>query len=93
MMDFLIELVMELIMEGSLELSQNRKLPKWLRYPLIALVTLFFGAVIGLIFLVGFLVLKQTVLGGLAILAIGTVMLILAVRKFRKLYIEKKMEP
>ena len=32
-MDFIIELVMELLLEGSIEISSNKKVSKWIRYP------------------------------------------------------------
>ena len=34
-MEFIFEMVLELILEGTLEISKNRKVPKIIRYPLI----------------------------------------------------------
>ena len=49
-MEFLVDLIMALAFEGTLELSTSRKIPNWIRYPLIVLIGLFFAAFIGLIF-------------------------------------------
>ena len=58
-MEFLVELIMALAFEGTLELSTSRKIPNWTRYPLIVLIGLFFAASIGLILLLGLLMLQD----------------------------------
>ena len=58
-MEFLVELIMALAFEGTLELSTSRKIPNWIRYPLIVLIGLFFAAFIGLILLLGLLMLQD----------------------------------
>ena len=64
-MELIIEFIVELILEGSFELSKNIKTPKWLRYPLILLIILFFIAVVTIIFIVGYLALKENAIIGL----------------------------
>ena len=44
-MDDVIEFILELILEGTIEISSNKKVPKWIRYPLIALIVLIFAIV------------------------------------------------
>ena len=44
-MDFILELLFELFVEGTLELSKNIKVPKTIRYPLLGLIILFVIAV------------------------------------------------
>ena len=85
-MDFIFELIAELIMGTVFEASKSKRVPKPLRYFLIALIILFFAAVFGLIFFIGALTLKKTVIGGI-IIAFGLLMLILGIRKFRKTYL------
>ena len=41
-MDIVLEFFLELIVDGGIEASGNKKLSRWIRYPLIALVVLFF---------------------------------------------------
>lgn len=53
-MDIVLEFFLELIVDGGIEASGNKKLSRWIRYPLIALVVLFFGAVIAMMFYLAF---------------------------------------
>ena len=41
-MDYIIEFLLELVFEGTFEISKSEKVPKYIRYPLIVLVLLFF---------------------------------------------------
>ena len=89
-MELLIEFILELAFEGTLELSTSRKIPNWIRYPLIVLIGLFFAAFIGLILLIGLLLLQDMWYFGIVLLAFGLIFAVCAVRKFRKVYILKK---
>lgn len=92
-MEYLFEFIIELVLEGSIEVSKNRKIPKYIRYPLIVLISLIFMGVIGLILMVGILALEENVLLGIFFIILGLFMFILCIIKFRKTYlikIEKK---
>jgi hypothetical protein len=91
--DFVIELVLDLLWEGTVALSQSKTIPAWLRYILIGLIALFCTAVFAVIFLVGLLLLQKTILGGLALVGVGIVMAAMGIHKFRKLYLKRKIEP
>lgn len=91
-MEFLIELLLEIIFEGSVEISSNKKVPKWIRYPLIVLIVLFFAVVIFGLLLLGIAIINKSLIGGLFIIVISLIMLVLSVGKFKKIYIEKKEE-
>ena len=88
-MEFIIEFILELALEGSIEASKNTKLPKPIRCTLIFLLTLFFASVIGVVFLAGVLIMKETVVGGIAIIVIGIVMFALTIAKFKNTYLKK----
>ena len=85
-MDFIFELIAELVFDTVSEVSKSQKVPKPVRYILIGLIILFFTASFGLIFLAGALMMKKTVAGGVVTIALGLLMLILSIRKFRKTY-------
>ena len=89
-MEFIFELIAELVFDTVSEASKSPKVPKPLRYFLIALIILFFAAFFVCIFLAGALTLKKTVAGGIVIIALGLLMLILSIRKFRKTYYDFK---
>lgn len=91
-MEFLFELLIELIAEGTVELSKSIKVPKYIRYPLIVLVVLFFVAVIGIMLLVGFMSLQQNMFFGILIIALTLFMLIMGIVKFRKTYLIKQRD-
>ena len=56
-MDLLVEIVLDLIAEGLSETSKSAKVPRPIRFIAIGLIVLFSCAVIGLIFLVGYMLL------------------------------------
>lgn len=89
-MEFIIELILELLLEGSIEVSSNRKVSKWIRYPLIIFITTIFFGIILLIIFLGLSLLNDWLLAGITFLIIGIIMFISAIIKFKKLYLEKK---
>lgn len=88
-MEYLFKFILELALEGSIEASKSKKLPKIIRYFLILIVVLFFILVIGLIILEGVLFLKENVIGGIFLILIGLYMFIMCILKFRKIYLLK----
>ena len=83
-MEILFELIAELVFEGSTWISSNRKISKWIRYPLILLIFVFITSVIFLIFVTGVLSFKKNKVLGIFFFIIGVLMLIGTIRKFRK---------
>ena len=72
-MDMLIEALIELIFDTSLELAKNKKISKWIRYPLIILIILFIVGIIGCLMSVGVVMIlskerPQMIIGELIIL-------------------------
>ena len=87
------EFLVELLLEGSLEASQSKKVPKLLRYFLLGFVILFYIFIIGAIILLGISVLiKDNVLSGIIVILFGILLAILSIIKFRKDYMKKKDE-
>ena len=87
-MEEIIEIVLDLILEGSMQLSQNKKLPKWIRYSLIGFLILFFSIVIISLFIIGLVILKESILGYLIII-ISLLLLIGGIIKVKKVYSKK----
>ena len=88
-MDFLIELLFDLILEGSVEAAKSKKVPRWIRYPLICLLALLVvGMIGGVAALAIFLLVKRqgeyALPLGIVLLILDMVMLASAVRKVRK---------
>lgn len=89
-MEFIFELVFELLFEGGMEVTSNRKISKWIRYPLLGLFILIFVGIISLIIFMGVVCLKNTVIGGMFIIGLGIFMLVASIRKFRQFCIYEK---
>jgi hypothetical protein len=89
-MEFIFEIIVELIFGGIIEISKSEKVPKYIRYPLIAIISLFLIAVIGLIFWAGILLFKENIVLGLIAILLGLSISIIGVVKFRKIYLTKK---
>jgi len=87
-MEFIIELVLELFVEGGIEVSSNKKISKCIRYPILALLILFFSVVIFGIIILGVLMLKENILVGILFIALGLFFLVISIHKFRKRYLE-----
>ena len=74
-MNDLIEFLLEIVLEGAIELSSNKKVPNWIRYPLTIIISLFFLAVLFLIFYCGIIVLEENVLFGILLFLLGVFLL------------------
>ena len=87
-MEFLFELLFGLLFEGSVEAAKSEKVPRWIRYPLIALLSLFVvGVLVGIVVLGVFLIVRGKEAFdlplGIVLLVLGAVMWVSAVRKVR----------
>lgn len=89
-MEIIFEIIAELLLEGSLEISGNKKISKWIRYPIAGLLILFFAAVILLIIVVGLYSLKDNLWIGILLLTVGIILLVASIIKFNKILQTKK---
>ena len=89
-MDLLFEFLGELIFEGSMELSKNKKVPKWIRYPLIVFFLLLFLIVDLLFVFVSLLLIKKNLFGGILFSIFTIFFIAMSIIKFKKMYFEKK---
>lgn len=89
-MEFLIEFLVELILEGSMEISEDEKMPRWLRYICLTIVTVVFGGVTIGLFVLGVYVGKENIYAGIFFILIAFILLISGIIKFEKKYIEKR---
>ena len=89
-MEFIFEFVFELLFEGGMEVTSNRKISKWIRYPILVIFALIFIAIIGLIMFMGIASLKNTIIGGIFIIGLGIFMLVSCIIKFRQFYLKEK---
>ena len=88
-MECLIEFILELILESGLEITKSDKVPRPIKYIILATIALLFIAIIGLVYLTAFLILKQSIIGFILFFLLATFMLISAVIKFKKEYLKR----
>ena len=75
-METLLEIIMEIVMEGTLYTAGNKKVSLWIRIPLILVLLLFFGFIIAGSFLTGIIIVKKEwFFKGLIMLGISVLML------------------
>lgn len=81
-MELLFEFLIELIFEGSIEVAKNKKISKWIRYPLILIILLFIISVISLILFLGILLMikEKTFIAGILLILIDAILIILGIK-------------
>ena len=83
-MDFLIELIGEIFIEGLFELATNKKVPKIIRYPLFLLFVLLYLGIIGLLVLLGIKLYVDNKLAALILWLLAGGLIIITVVSLRK---------
>lgn len=75
-MEFIIELILDLFIDGVEEVLPNSKIPKKLRVALGIIACVIIFAFVLAVFVLGALILKESVLGGILTIAVGIALLI-----------------
>ena len=83
-MDFLIELIGEIFIDGLFELATNKKVPKLIRYPLLTLFILLYLALVGLLILLGIRLYFDNKLASFILLGLAIGLLIITIVSIRK---------
>ena len=89
-MDFLIEFVgeilAELVLEGGLDAASDRRRPVWQRVLVLALLALFFAAALGLMAWAGVLMVREgRIAAAVCLFILDLLLIVLAVCKIRKI--------
>lgn len=74
-MEEIFEIVLELLIEGSLALCRNKKISRWIRWPIFIVLVLFLAAVIVGIFLFGVYMFHQNIAVSFLFLAVALFLL------------------
>lgn len=95
-MDEVIEFILELIVEGVITVGENKKISRWIRYPLMILILLLVLGINGLCFLLGIMALKEKESGfnllGIILIGCGIVFLFNVVKRVKKYWNEENNE-
>jgi hypothetical protein len=90
--EFVVEFLFEVVFEGYKSTCEDKKISKWIRYPLIAIAALVGLAIIGFFLLLSLSIMEDSLIGGFIILGIGLLILGYMIREFVKMYKNKKEE-
>lgn len=88
-MEVLIELILELLLEVEEEICYDKKVSKWIRYPILIILILIYGAVIFGIMYLGICMLKENIIAALFCIIISIIILVGLIVKFKITYKEK----
>ena len=84
-MEFILEFIFDLVFESSMEIAKDKKIKKWIRYPLAFVLFLFIIAVIGTIFFVGIMfIFDEEInikLAGILFIIFDIILIISAIKK------------
>ena len=89
MLEILFEIIGELFLEGGLEIAANKKISKWIRYPLALLLILFFTALIGGLIVIGISILDSNIAVGLFLIILGSILMVMGLIQLRRYYIQE----
>ena len=89
-MDFIFEYILDLILDDGIKASKSKKLPKSLRYTIIAIILLLYIAIIGLITILGIDIMKDNFVEGILVLIFGIFILLICILRFRAVYKKNK---
>jgi len=85
-MEFILEAIFEIILEGSITIGTNKKYSKWIRYPLLLLAGVIYFGIIALLILVGFLAFGDGLWRAIVMWVFALAFIIFTIWTFRKEY-------
>ena len=89
-MDIIFELILDLFLEESLEICSNKKISKWIRYPLLIILTLFFIAIVLGLFILGIYLIKTNIIISIIFIICSILLTIGIIIKLKRLHNERK---
>ena len=93
-MDLLLEFIFELVLESSMEIAQDKKVNKWIRYPIAFLLSLFIISVLSIILFVGIMFLVDEEinikLAGVLFIVFDVILIFSAIKKLSKMRTRSK---
>lgn len=86
-MDLILEFIFDLVLESSMGIAKDKKIKKWIRYPIAFLLSVFIIAVIGTIFFVGVVfIIDEEInikLAGILFIVFDIILIASAIRKIK----------
>ena len=73
-MDLIIEFIGEFILEGIIELIKNKKISKWIRYPILIVISAFYSLIILALAIIMIKAFSKNILFGVCLLIIEIIL-------------------
>ena len=89
-MDLLFDIIFELLGAGAEEIIENKKISKWIRYPVIFLVSLVWLLIVGGLLVLGIVLINKSNIGAAVCILLGIFLLIISIIKFKNEYLKRK---
>lgn len=89
-MEILLELIVEILLEGSMEIGANTKISRWIRYPILLILILFFTFIISVILFFGLYLLRKNIFVAFVIICFDVFLFVSSIKKLKKLYLKEK---
>ncbi|MGO5358005.1 hypothetical protein ACTQYZ_01700 [Anaerofustis sp. LCP19S3_F7] len=88
-MDYIIEIICELFLSVILSVIDDRKISKWIRYPLTCIITVLYTFTIGVLIWAGIVSLKNDIVKSVMFFGLSTILLFSGIMSIRRIC-EKK---
>ena len=89
-MDLLFEIIMELFLEGSIEINSNERVSKWIRYPILVMLILFFTIITSGMLILGIYFIKENIVMSIILIICSLLLLMGSIIKLKSVYRTRK---
>lgn len=91
-MDLVIDFIVEIILEGIVELIQNKNISRWIRYPLLIAISIFYIFIFSVLVMILPDAFKENIYIGIVLLCLEIVLLIGVIYIVRKSIVKKDVK-
>lgn len=74
-MDVVFEIIGDILIEGAFEICSNENISKWIRYPILILLTIFYSLIVGAFIYLGISFLKESLFISIIMFLIATILI------------------
>lgn len=90
LIEFIIEVFAETFIEASDKIVENKRISKWIRYPIIIITILFALLLIGGMLILGIILLSKNIIASIICIGLGMLFIVLLIHKIKKVYTKVK---
>ena len=84
-MEIVLDFLFELLFEGGMEIVKNKKISKWIRYPLLAFFLIIYCFIIVLLFSISFNLLKDNIVLFIILFILSCVLIVFLIKFIKRI--------